>query len=321
VSATRARESAKDILANVRLGNDPAGEKATSRIAASATFRPAADRFLERQERRLRPKTYTDVRRYLLSHWRPLHGLVLAKISRATVAARLAIIANESGLAAADRARAALSALFAWAIREGLCEANPVIGTNKASDARPRERVLSDKELAEIWRMLGDDDYGAVVKLLILTGSRREEIGGLLHSEVNLEARMVSLSGERTKNRRPHDIPLSSPACAILSQYVPSNREFVFGPGTGFRKWWAGKEALDGRLNGVAAWRLHDIRRTVATGMAELGVQPHIVEAVLNHVSGHKAGIAGVYNRAVYAPEKTAALELWGRHVLALIQQ
>jgi integrase len=319
VSATKARASAKDILASVRLGKDPQGEKAEARITAAETFKLAVDRFLDRQERRLRPKTYTDVRRYLLSHWRPLHGLSLAKITRATVAARLAAIAHESGLTAADRARAALSAMFAWAIREGLCDANPVIGTNKASDARPRERVLSDKELADVWRALGDDDYARVVKLLILTGSRREEIGGLRHVEVNLESCMLSLAGERTKNHRPHDIPLSAPACAVLNIYVPSNREFVFGPGKGFRNWWACKTALNAKLNGsMTPWRLHDLRRTVATGMAELGVQPHIVEAVLNHVSGHKAGIAGVYNRAVYAPEKAAALELWARHVLGL---
>jgi hypothetical protein len=96
------------------------------------------------------------------------------------------------------------------------------------------------------------------------------------------------------------------------------NAEKLFGGHNGVQGWSKFKAALDRRsLNGMAPWRLHDLRRTVATGMAELGVQPHIIEAVLNHVSGHKAGVAGVYNRAVYAPEKAAALELWGRHVMA----
>jgi integrase len=321
VSATKARATAKDILASVRLGKDPQGEKAEARIGAADTFKLAVDRFLEHQERRLRPKSFSDLRRYLVSHWRPLHGLVLAKISRATIASRLAAIARENGPISADRARAALSSFYAWAMREGLCDANPVIGTNKASDGAPRERALSGKELAAVWHALSDDEFGSATKLLILTGSRREEIGALRHSEVRLESRMISLPGDRTKNRRPHDIPLSAPACTILARYVPSNRLFVFGAQNAYHGWSKHKAALDAKLNGMEHWRIHDLRRTVATGMAELGVQPHIIEAVLNHVSGHKAGVAGIYNRAVYSTEKAAALELWGLHVRTLVER
>jgi integrase len=225
-----------------------------------------------------------------------------------------------------------LSSFFAWAIGEGLCDTNPVIGTNKHFDgARSRDRVLTGRELAAIWKALPDSDYGAIVRLLIFTGQRREEIAGLRWSEVDLEAREITLPPARTKNNRPHDVPLSKPALAILKSLpVRAGREFVFGdgprarngrppgPGGGFQGWSHCKAVLDKQTSSIGAWRLHDVRRTVATRMAELGVQPHVIEAVLNHVSGHKAGVAGVYNRSSYATEKREALDFWGKHIEAL---
>ena len=243
-------------------------------------------------------------------HWKALHGLPLANIRRATVAAQLAAIADDSGPIAADRARAALSAFFTWAIREGLADVNPVIGTNKSAELRPRERVLADAELAAIWKALAADQYGAIARLLILTGERREEIGGLRWSEVDVDKALITLSGERTKNGRRHELPLSDAALAIVKEQQRRERsdergklgarDLIFGEGEGpFQGWGRAKAALDRRLaefaanNGrVAPWRLHDVRRTVATRMADLGVQPHVIEAVLNHVSGHKAGVA-----------------------------
>ncbi|MGC2408909.1 MAG: site-specific integrase [Methyloceanibacter sp.] len=316
LSLAQARAHARDVLAEVHLGEDPQGDKAMARVTASETFRAVAERFLTRQAKRLRPSSYAGTKLYL-------HGLKLDKIGRAEIASRLATIAETSGPVSADRARAALSALFAWAIREGLCDVNPVIGTNKSAETRPRERVLSDEELTTIWRALPETNYGHIVKLLILTGSRREEIAGLRHSEIDFKSRRIALAAERTKNHRPHDIPLSQAAYGFLSSLPQrDSRELVFGAGVGgFQGWSRSKATLDAKLNDMAPWRLHDLRRTVATGMAELGVHPHIIEAVLNHISGHKAGVASVYNRAVYAPEKAAALELWGRHVLSLAER
>jgi integrase len=131
------------------------------------------------------------------------------------------------------------------------------------------------------------------VRLLILTGQRREEIGRLRWSEIT-EA-TIRLPPERTKNKRQHEIPLAPQAQAIIKRQSRQG-EFVFGK-AGFTQWTDAKAALDRRV-ALEPWRLHDLRRTCATGMAELGVLPHLIEAVLNHVSGHKAGIAGVYNRA-----------------------
>jgi len=318
-----ARQSARKLLAQVRLGHDPAVERAERRERASdEPLGGIVSRFLARQERRLRPRSYVDTRRYLERYLRPLHELHLTSIDRATVASRLGKIASEHGAVSADRARAALSSFFAWAIGEGLCDTNPVVGTNKHFDgAKSRDRVLSDRELAAIWKALPDSDYGAIVRLLILTGQRREEIGGLRWSEVDLEAREITLPATRTKNHRPHDVPLSGQALAILkSRPAHAGRDLIFGngPARGFQGWAKPKLALAQQASSVGQWRLHDLRRTVATRMAELGVQPHVVEAVLNHVSGHKAGVAGVYNRSSYAHEKREALDFWEKHVEAL---
>ena len=149
-------------------------------------------------------------------------------------------------------------------------------------------------------RPAGGDQYNAVVRLLLLTGARRDEIGGLKWDEIDFDSAMISLPGERTKNSKPFDIPLTPAALAILEAQPRRDRTFVFGRGQGgFSGWSKSKKELDQRAN-IAPWRLHDLRRTMSTVMHELGVQPHIVEAVLNHISGHKGGVSGVYNKASY---------------------
>src|SRR5262249_18094724 len=157
----KARQSAGNLLAKVRLGHDPAADRAEARVRASdELLGDIVGRFLARQEGRLRPRSYVDAKRYLEQYWKPLHSLHLVRINRATVAARLGKIADEHGPVSADRARAALSSFFRWAIGEGLCDMNPVIGTNKHFDgAKSRDRVLADRELALIWRALPDSDY------------------------------------------------------------------------------------------------------------------------------------------------------------------
>ena len=332
-AAEEARKRAKSILSKVHLGADPQIEKAEARAQASSTLQTVVDRYIaERAASRLKPRSLEEVERHLRKHWSPLAELPVKKVARADVAAQVAKIAKQNGLFAANRARAALSALFSWAIGEGLADANPVIGTNKATEEVSRDRVLSPEELSLVWREAGGSDYATIVRLLILTGQRREEVGGILWSEIDLEAAMWRIGAERTKNGLAHDVPLSAPAVAILiALNQREGRELVFGAGDGpFQGWSNAKSALDARVAGrlrkkdersqMSPWRLHDIRRTVATRMADLGVLPHVVEAVLNHVSGHKAGVAGVYNRSSYAAEKRAALDLWASHVMALVE-
>jgi integrase len=253
----------------------------------------------------------------------------LAKVSRADVAAELSKIAKQNGPFAANRARAAVSALYSWAMCEGLADRNPVIGTNKATNEIARDRVLSSPELSAIWQEAGHGDYAAIAKLLILTGQRREEVGGMLWPEVDLDGSIWRIRADRTKNGLPHDVPLSRPAVAILRDRAKrERRDLVFGIGDGpFQGWSNAKSALDSRVltrlrkkkAQLAPWRLHDIRRTVATGLADIGVLPHVVEAIFNHVSGHKAGVAGIYNRASYAAEKRKALDLWAEQIAEVV--
>ena len=187
-----------------------------------------------------------------------------------------------------------------------------------------RARVLTDDELKAVWKACDDTDHAAIVKLLLLTGQRAAEIGSLRWDEVKDDR--IELPGQRTKNKRPHTVPLSDPAKAILDRFRKVGRVHVFGrdDAAGFRGWGVSKQRLDERIAKagapLTAWVVHDLRRTAATRMAELGVQPHIVEAVLNHVSGHKSGVAGIYNRATYDREKRAALNLWAEHVLAVVE-
>jgi integrase len=321
IDLDEAHRKARKLFGKIADGKDPANEKAVARTEASHTFDVIASDFLTVQQALLKPRSFIETHRFLRKHWKPLHRLALASINRPTVAAQLRILAKEHGLVSADRARAALSAFFTWAMGEGLAEANPVIGTNKAAgESKARERVLTDEELATLWNGLPENAYGRIVRLLILTGCRRDEIGSLRWPEINKEARLISLPGERTKNSRIHDVPLSKAALAIIDS-IPHrvNRDFVFGEGTGgFSGWSKAKFAIDARL-GLKPWRLHDLRRTASTRMADAGVQPHIIEAVINHISGHKAGVAGIYNRSTYVNEKRAALDALSNYVMAAV--
>jgi integrase len=338
LSAEQARGAAKKALAKAALGEDPQEAKRAARQKNQRrehALRALVDDFLEtkrppqtekekKDDNRVRARTYRELKRYLTSHFfKPLHGTPIDQVTRRDVAARLAKITAENGSISAGRARGALSAFYAWAMGMGLAEANPTIGTIKPQDAKPRERVLDDSELAAIWRASGDDAYGKVVKLLILTGARRGEVGGMRWSELDLERGLWSLPPERTKNGRPHTVPLMPLAIEII-QSTPQRlgRDHLFGTrSTGGLAHWHAKAELDDRLGkAVAPWRLHDVRRTAATRMADLGVQPHVIEAALNHVSGHKAGVAGIYNRSSYEREVKAALALWADHIRALVE-
>jgi integrase len=246
----------------------------------------------------------------------------LGAITKADVAARLSAIARAHSATTAGAARRAISALFTWSMQEGWCDANPVIGTRKPADAKPRDRVLADQELIAIWNACRDDDYGRIARLLILLASRRQEIGGMRWSELDLDAGTWTLPAERAKNGRALTITLPAAARAIIGLPLTGARDHVFGlRANGFTAWDDGKVAIDHRLNGtVKSWRLHDLRRTAATRMADIGIAPHVIEAILNHYSGHRAGISGVYNRSDYAREIKTALERWSEHMLALVE-
>ena len=310
IKLAKARDIASELHAKVRLGGDPASEKRERVQRALNTFGSLAERFLEQY--RARARTKDDVSRHLRKYAAALHPMPVAAITLRDVADLLSKIDKASGAVTANRVRATLSTCFSWAMREGLALANPTANTNKREE-RSRDRVLSNDEVRRIWSVAGDDTYGTIVKLLILTGQRRNEIGELRWSEVDLERHVLSLPAERTKNKRPHVVPLAPTAQALL-EARPRTNDVVFK----FTAWSYSKRLLDGR-SGVSDWVIHDLRRTVATGMADIGIPPHIIEQILNHQSGHKGGVAGIYNRSSYAAEKAAALARWDEHVCSIV--
>jgi integrase len=297
---------AKQLLGTVAGGVDPFAQ-----ALSGEGFPAAIDRYLERKRSQ---KSFTQTERYLRNHSAPLHSLKLAQIDRRKIAALLGDVETTRGPVARNGLRSTLSAFFAWCITEGLLESNPVTGTAKADVSGSRERVLTLQELRKLWRALGDDEFSNVVRLLLLTGQRRNEIGKLRWSEIDVKCKMIILPAERAKNGRQHELPLSTQATAIIAGVPQRNTtDFLFAK-RGFTNWDGAKQELD-RCIGIAPWRIHDLRRSAATYMAELKVQPHIIEAVLNHVSGHKAGVAGVYNRAKYSDEMREALQRWADYI------
>ena len=323
LSPTKARHTAEDLYAKVRLGQHPAADKRANRDEHRNTFGRLVSGYLEFQKNEVRPNTYAGVELYLSRYASALHGLPATVVDRKKIADLLETIGKNNGAVSANRARAALSAMFSWAMRRGLHDSNPVIGTEKRRE-RSRDRVLSDSELSNIWNALGANDYDDILRLLLLTGQRAGEIGGLCWSEIDFDEGLISLPAQRTKNGHPHSFPMSKPVRDILKAR-PQKREFVFGRGRGGFSGWNGgtKGKLDEHIAGAGSplphWTIHDLRRTFATGLQRLGVRLEVTEAILNHVGGSRAGVTGIYQRHDWATEKRAALDAWAAHVLAAV--
>jgi integrase len=314
LSPTKAREIAEELHAKVTLGHDPAAEK-RQRVADNAdTLGLLIGDHLKVLKSKIKPHTFNEVARYLERYASGLHRIPLAKVDRKTVAKFLDSVAEDHGKIAANRARSALSNLFQWGMKKGRCESNVVLGT-EVHDENQRDRWLNDDELRSVWNALDSDDYSDIVRLLVLTGQRRSEIADLRWSEINFDENTISLLGDRVKNGRAHQIPMSGAVRDILSARKRDG-DRVFAP---INSWHWPRQALI-QKSGIADWTLHDLRRTCSTGMGELGIQPHAIEAVLNHVSGFRAGVAGTYNRSSYFAEKKQALGLWADHILAVVE-
>jgi integrase len=217
LTVDKARELAADLHAKVRLGGDPAADKVANKAAVAISFKVVVDRYLAFKKKEMKPGSYAEVERHLLTHSKALHGVPIATVDKRAIADRLSDIASTSGAVTANRVRSSLSALFTWAMREGLADSNPVVNTNKREE-RSRERVLADAELAVIWAALKDDQYGDIVKLLLLTGQRANEIAGLSWTEIDFDKDLISLPRDRTKNGIPHEVPMPSAVQTILKR-------------------------------------------------------------------------------------------------------
>jgi integrase len=345
----QARVQAKKVLANVQLGGNPGVELQARRDADRLI--DLINAYLPKAKAKLKPRSYVEVERALLRSAKALHHSKADAITQRQIAdlvERIAVGDPARSVAArpvwANRVRAHLSALWTWAMRAGrVSQANPVARTALAAKEQPRDRVLSDDEIALIWRCTGTGhDYDRIVRLLLLTAARRDEVGSMAPGEVQECAgggRLWTLPAARSKNHLPHEVQLGPLALEQLPPFR-DNYPFVFGssaaPKTGFAGWSKSKERLDERIRAALAkdfedqhgrppregeaqltkWRLHDLRRTFSTWANDNEIEPHVVEAVLNHVSGAaRRGVAGTYNRATYRDAKRAALAKWERRV------
>jgi integrase len=328
-----ARRKAEDERGKIARGEDPVTAKQASRAAAKAEREGETDlvekvveKFVERYAK-AQTRDWRETERLLeknaVEKWR---GRRLSSITPPQIHDLLDEITDRGAPIAANRVLAQLKVLGGWAVERGIIEKNPFEGVKAPASekGRARERVLGDVEVRLVWNAADSIGwpFGPIVKLLLLTGSRRDEVAQMEWRELDLERALWTLPASRSKNRREHAIPLSDTAVDVLRSLPRLDRsELVFTtngrtPVSGFSK---AKPALDRAMAELAGegaspipgWVLHDLRRTVATNLQQLGVRLEVTEAVLNHVSGSRAGIVGVYQKHDYAAEKRHALDAW----------
>jgi integrase len=301
-------------------GRDPA--LARKRPRPATDFEGVCREWLKRDQARNR--TFRQIERIAEGELIPAWGTrPIEEISRRDILDLVDSIVDRGSVTMARRVQTYVHRLFKWAVGRGIVETNPAANVPLPGTETARDRVLTDGELAITWRALEGVEWPhqGIFRLLILTGARRAEIGELRWAEIDDEE--IKLEGIRTKNGKPHLIPLSSAARGFVERLPRAvGTEFVFGTGGrtpgGYDRAKAKLDSKITELNGepLPHWRIHDFRRTVATGLQRLGVGLQAIESVLGHTGGSRSGIVGVYQRHSYDAEKRAALEAWGAHVM-----
>jgi integrase len=345
IDLATARRRAQEALGDVAGGKDPAGAKKAAREARKTDHREEANR-LDKVA-----ATYVDryVKREVGAAWgaeieRQIRVEIVPKLGKKHIGAitksdvlnLLDEIVDRGSPITANRVHATLRQLFNWALDRDMIKTSPMPKSAPAPE-QARDRVVGDDEIRVVWRALDSIGwpFGDIGKLLLLTGARRDEIAAGIWAEIDLDARTWTIPGPRSKNGEPHEIPLSDMAVQILKGLprIAGKSGFVFtttgqSPVSGFSK---AKGAIDAAaLEMLEAdgedraplphWTLHDLRRTVATNLQQLGVRLEVTEAVLNHTSGSRAGIVGVYQRYKYTAEKRQALDAWARKLEAILK-
>ena len=350
IGLAAARRLASDAHALLAKDEDPSEARRKSKAALSdevnrveALMPQVVDVYLKRAaepHNRSAPETRRQFEKRVLPHWKAKR---VGEVSRADVLLLLDKIVDEGAGITANRVLAAVRRFFNWAVERGLIDDSPCKGIKPPAPELSRDRVLSDREIHWLWHATHNLEYpfGPMIRLLLLTGQRRSEVAGMRWNELDVDGHIWTIPGDRAKNGKAHSVPLTE---AVLGEIeaLPKIGEtpgYVFTvtgktPSSGFSR---AKRRIDSELLAIAQaettdcedapsvidipdWRLHDLRRTAASGMARLGQPVHVVEAVLNHKSGSVRGVAAVYNRYDYASEKSEALTAWSRLVLQLAE-
>ena len=356
VSLADARDAAKSILGDVAKGLDPAAirkaeaEAANAKAASDAmTLAILVDTWktlhLDQMSQRYASEAVRALKYAFARQWEnPAEDL-----DRTAVVRILDALTKAGSVVMASRTATYGRACFTWAMKRGTVQTNPFAALPAMGAAQTRDRVLADDELAAIWKaaMSVTAPYGPIVRFLMLTGARKQEVAQMEWAELaeDFSSWTVPATREGNKPKRPHIVPLTAAAREIVKAMPRRNDSngkempFVFAGEVGsFQGWSSAKMSLDEQIlkarreaaekahedptqvTGLPGWRLHDLRRTLATGLQRLAIRLEVTEAVLNHVSGTRAGIVGVYQRHDWAEEKKAALEAWSKHLMAAVE-
>ncbi len=320
VTLQQARAAAQRVFAARLDGRDPASEKlAQRRRQVVDRIDDLLEAFIAEHVMTLRSGKGVArlLRRQVVPVWgaRSVHEIKRRDISDFVMATAVQLTPH-----AAHKMLKALKRFFTWCLGRGLLESSPAIGIKSPRQERSRDRVLTDGELASILHGARQipGPYGAIVELLALTGQRREEVARMTWDEVDFASKLWTLPSARSKNGKRHLIHLSEQALMLLNG-MPRNGQFVFSitgakPFNNFSEF---KRRVDA-ICGVSNWCLHDLRRTCVSGMARLGIAPHVADKILNHQSGTITGVAAVYQRHEFLAERKEALDRWGMHVASL---
>jgi integrase len=332
LTLAEARLAAAQARRELELGRDPANDKqaakAAARVQAAESIERAVESFLELHARRkTRPAslrlTESIFRRFVVPAWGDRN---VRDIRRKDVIALVENVATDTPVLA-NRVLSALSKFFGWLAARDMVDASPCKGVEPPGTETARDRVLDDDELRALWMACSRPDAGpaeAVIRMLILTGTRRTEAAAIAYSEIDIDKRVWTIPAARSKNRRAHTVPLTAQAWDII-QAQPKIGAYVFSA-TGKRpirnldrlKVRLDRELLE--LGFTKPWVIHDIRRSVASGLQALGVRIEVIEATLGHMSGTFRGIVGTYQKHDYAAERRAALTKWADHIERLAE-
>jgi integrase len=323
VTLHQARVAAHKVFAAKLEGRDLAAEKREARR------RVVADRVEDLLEsfiaqRLVQNRSVGEISRLLRREvGKPWAGRSIHEISKRDVVEVISAIEQRGAPVAANKTLKSLKTFLRWCVGRALLDQSPAEGVPLPAKEVARDRVLNDQELAQVILAARkmDGPYGGIVELLALTGQRREEVAWIKWDELDLARRIWTLPKSRTKNAKEHVVQLSEQAIAVLKR-VDKKEPFVFSVlGTKpFQEFSKGKRRLD-QLSSVTGWRLHDLRRTCVSGMARLGVAPHVADKILNHQAGMISGVAAVYQRHEFLSERHQALDVWGAHVGAILSE
>jgi integrase len=317
VTLHQARVAAQKVFAAKLEGRDLAAEKREARR------RVVADRVEDLLETFILQHVSQNRSAYEISRLlrremgKPWSGRSIHEITKRDVVDVISAIEQRGAPGTANKTLKVIKTFLRWCVGRAVLDRSPAEGVPMPAKVVTRDRVLTDGELAQVIlaarQMSGP--YGGIVELLALTGQRREEVAAMTWGELDLHRRVWTLPKSRTKNAKEHAVHLSEQSMAVLLRTTVRG-PFVFTVlgSKPFREFSRTKRQID-EFSGVTGWRLHDLRRTCVSGMARLGIPPHVADKILNHQSGTISGVAAVYQRHDFLDERNDALERWGAHV------